>query len=137
MLERHRPIILPNHFLLLRRRAFLAWAISLVAAMMLCAPAPAGAQAPNDSTPPPPVDSPLLPATSTPAPTATPTSTPSPTPTATPTQDLSTAVLQVSPLKLAPDDRPINDIGALSWVTIAALVVLAGAVVMMVAQRRP
>lgn len=101
-------------------------------------PGSARAQEPVIGTPLPPIDSPLFPATPTPSPTATaiPTDTPSPTPSATPTIDLATAVLQVSPLRLTPDDRPMQDFSALLVVVSALLLVLAGAIVMAVAQTR-
>lgn len=103
------------------------------------------AQSPDNGPPPQPFDSPLtaptllvtpLPtATATPVPTVTPTAAPTATPTPTPTPDLATAVLQVSPLRVAPDARPIAGAGALGWITAALLLVLAGALVMTVSQR--
>lgn len=104
----------------------------IVVALLLATPATLLAQAPGNGTPIFPFDSPLptpLP-TSTATITATPTATPTLTPT--PTQDLSSAVLQVSPLRVAPDDRPINTTGALLWLVAALTLVLAGAVVMAV-----
>ena len=94
--------------------------------------APVQAQTPVTGTPLFPFDSPLATPLATPSPTPTPTATPSPTPTV----DLATAVLQVSPLRVTPDDRPANQSGALLWIIAAATLVLAGAVVMAVAQRR-
>ncbi|HHW88302.1 MAG TPA: hypothetical protein GX400_19115 [Chloroflexi bacterium] len=84
------------------------------------------AQAPDNGTPTLPFDSPLT----APAPTATWTATATPTLTPTPTQDLSSAVLQVSPLRVAPNDRPLNNTGAMLWLVAALALVFAGAVVM-------
>lgn len=106
--------------------------------LLLAAPTVLLAQAPENGTPTAPFDSPLITptvaatatdvATATDTATATATLTPSPTP----TQDLSSAVLQVSPLRIAPDDRPINNLGAMLWLVAALTLVLAGAVVMTV-----
>lgn len=121
----------------------LNWLIGISIIVVLFAlPTAAHAQTPDNGAPQPAVDSPLLPPTPTPSPTLlptpspTPTETPSPAPAATPTPDLSAAVLQVSPLGVAPDDRTITGSSALTWITLAVLIVLAGAVVMTVAQRR-
>lgn len=108
----------------------------IVLALLLTPSSTLLAQAPDNGTPTFPFDSPLLPPLVTPLPTPTETVTPTPTatltPTPTPTQDLSSAVLQVSPLRVAPDDRPLNNTGALGWLIAALALVLAGAVVMAV-----
>ena len=67
--------------------------------------------------------------TGTPEPSATPTETPSATPTAT------IAPLQVSPL-IAQGETRLPDDGALLWIGAAALVILAGSAVLVVAERR-
>jgi len=67
--------------------------------------------------------------TDTPEPTATPTETPSATPTAT------IAPLQVSPL-IAQGQTRLPDDGALLWIGAAALAILAGSAVLVVAERR-
>jgi len=97
--------------------------------------------APFDSALPTPVATPLP--SDTPAPTAPPTSTPptstpavTATPTPTPTDDLAGAVMQISPLKVAPDERPLNNSGAFAWLATALVVVLVGAVVMAAARTR-
>lgn len=100
------------------------------------------AQAPDNGTPAFLFDSPLATLIVTPTPTetvtATPTAAPTLTPTATatllptPTQDLSSAVLQISPLRVAPNDLPISNTGALLWLAAALTLVLAGAVIMAV-----
>jgi hypothetical protein len=128
------------------------WRISVVGLvlwMTLFAPvAPVAAQ--ENSTPQPAIDSPLLPPTPILTPTATPidtptvtptetsTATPSPTPTttATPTPDLAAAALQVSPLRISPDDRPLNESSARPWLALAVALVLTGAIVMLIADRR-
>lgn len=104
----------------------------IVLVLLLATPTALLAQAPDNGMPILPFDSPL--STPLPAPTATLTATATPTltPTPTPTQDLSSAVLQVSPLRVAPDDRPLNNTGALLWLVAALAFVLAGAVVMTV-----
>lgn len=108
----------------------------IVLVLLLAAPTALLAQAPGNGTPIFPFDSPLNPPLSTPTATLTATltatATPTLTPTPTPTQDLSSAVLQVSPLRVAPDDRPLNNTGALLWLVAALALVLAGAVVMTV-----
>lgn len=111
----------------------------IVLVLLLAAPNALLAQAPDNGTTIFPFDSLLNTPLPTPtatlttaAPTLTPTLTPTPTPTPTPTQDLSSAVLQVSPLRVAPDDRPLNNTGALLWLVAALALVLAGAVVMTV-----
>lgn len=107
-----------------------SWMIVLV--LLLATPATLLAQAPDNGTPAFPFDSPLATPLVTPTPTETATATPTTTPTLmpTPTQDLSSAVLQVSPLRVAPDDRPINSTGAVLWLVAALTLVLAGAVLM-------
>lgn len=92
--------------------------------------------APFDSALPTPLAT-LLPG-DTPMMTATPTSAPAVTamPTPTPTDNLASAVMQISPLKVAPDDRPFNNSGAFAWLATALVIVLAGAVVMAAAQTR-
>ncbi len=107
-------------------------------------PALVSAQDAGNAAEQPTIDSPLLPSPlpSTPSPTSTPsitpTDTPSPTPTATPTPtlDLAAAALQVSPLRIAADDRPIVANSAMLWIALAAVIVAAGAGVMVVAQQR-
>jgi hypothetical protein len=109
---------------------------------LLITPSTLLAQTPDNGTPAFPFDSPLATLIATPTPTetvtATPTAAPTLTPTATatllptPTQDLSSAVLQVSPLRVAPNDLPISNTGALLWLAAALILVLAGAVVMAV-----
>lgn len=90
------------------------------------------AQAPDNGTPTLPFDSPLMAPTPTATWTAIWTVTATPTLTPTPTQDLSSAVLQVSPLRVAPNDRPLNNTGAMLWLVAALALVFAGAVVMAV-----
>jgi len=108
------------------------WVIAL--ALLLATPSTLLAQTPDNGTPAFPFDSPLPLPLITPLPTPTETVTPTPTttltPTPTPTQDLSSAVLQVSPLRVAPDDRPLDNTGALGWLVAALALVLAGAVLM-------
>jgi hypothetical protein len=109
-----------------------SWMIMLV--LLLATPSTLLAQTPDNGTPAFPFDSPLPLPLVTPLPTPTETVTPTPTatltPTPTPTQDLSDAVLQVSPLRVAPDDRPLDNTGALGWLVAALALVLAGAVLM-------
>ena len=102
----------------------------IVLALLLAAPSTLLAQAPDNGTPAFPFDSPLVTPLPTPTETVTPTPTATLTPTPTPTQDLSSAVLQVSPLRVAPDDRPLDNTGALGWLVAALALVLAGAVLM-------
>ena len=85
---------------------------------------------------PPATPSPLPPPSPTATPSVTPTETASPMPTATATLDLAAAALQVSPLRITADDRPITASSALVWIALAALIVVAGAGVMLVAQQR-
>jgi len=54
----------------------------------------------------------------------------------TPTPELLAAVLQVSPLGLVPDDRPMEAAGAMPWLIVAALIVVAGAAALVVVQHR-
>jgi hypothetical protein len=82
----------------------------------------------------------------TPAPTNTPTTTPTPlptvtatptetaTPTATPTP--TSAPFQISPLVVQPGDQPPDTTGALLWIAAASLIILAGSVIMILADRR-
>jgi hypothetical protein len=102
----------------------------IVLLLLLAMPGALLAQTPDDGTPIFPFDSPLImplpTATSTATLTATPTLTPTPTP------DFSSAVLQVSPLRVAPDDRPINTTNAMLWLVAALTLVFAGAIVMAV-----
>lgn len=108
----------------------------IVFVLLLTMPTVLLAQAPGNGTPTFPFDSPLATPSLTPQPTpaatvtATPTATPTLTPT--PTQDLSSAVLQVSPLRVAPDDRPISNTGAILWLVAALTLAFAGAVIMVV-----
>lgn len=118
----------------------------LLIVLLVSAPAPVYAQGVGNVTEQPTIDSPLLPTASpsTPWPTATPsamstatpTDTPSPTPTATATPDLAAAALQVSPLHIAADDRPIGASSALLWIALSALIVVIGAGVMIAARQR-
>ncbi|GIK73790.1 MAG: hypothetical protein BroJett021_27780 [Chloroflexota bacterium] len=111
------------------------WIIALTPALV-------SAQDVENAAEQPTIDSPLLPSPSpaTPSPTSTPsttpTDTPRPTPTATPTLDLAAAALQVSPLRIVADDRPIAANSAMLWVALAATIVAAGAGVMVIAQQR-
>lgn len=117
----------------LHNRRRVRWLCTLCA--LLCAlafAAPARAQTPTNATPVFPFDSPLA----TPLVTLTPTPSPTATPPPTPTVDLATAVLQVSPLRVTPDARPAGASSALLWSIAAVVLVLAGAIVMAVAQRR-
>ncbi|MCB0042443.1 MAG: hypothetical protein M9936_22100 [Caldilinea sp.] len=119
-----------------RRRCKLSLITFVVALFAL--PLAALAQTPPDNgAPSGGFVSPIVPPpTATEVPSPTPTETATATPTFTPTPDLSTAVLQVSPLGIVPDDRPMDSAGPLPWLMLAALVVVAGAAVMVVAQRR-
>ncbi len=119
-----------------RRRRRLSLIVFAVA--LLALPLAALAQTPPDNgAPGAGFDSPIVPPpTATALPSPTPTETATATPTFTPTPDLSTAVLQVSPLGLTPDDRPMDTAGALPWLMLAAAIVVAGSAVMVVAQRR-
>lgn len=124
--------------------------ISLVSAlligvlMVMASPARVAAQGGDEYTVQSTVESPLTPTAlqraSEESPsvtsTLTLTPTPSPMPTETATPDLVAAALQVSPLRIAPNDRPIDSRDALLWIALAALIALAGAIVMMVAQQR-
>ncbi len=134
------------------RIACAALLVMLTGAAMFAAPATLQAQDDGNATAQPTVDSPLLPtplaptpqltATPTPpppptaTPSATPTDTASPTPTATATFDLAAAALQVSPLRIAADDRPIAAGSAMLWIALSAVIVVAGAGVMVVAHLR-
>lgn len=116
-----------------------AWGMITIAAlavMLLALPATMLAQTPPaNGNPATAFDSPIVPPpTATTLPSPTPTETATPTPTATP--DLSAAVLQVSPLALVPDDRPMDTAGPLPWLILAAIIVVAGSAVMVVAERR-
>lgn len=123
-----------NHRYMLARILATCWVI--VFGLLLTMPAALRAQAPDNGTPTFPFDSPLPTPPSTPTPTATATATSTatstPTSTPTPTQDLASAVLQVSPLRVAPDDRPLNNTGALLWLVAALSLVLVGALIMVV-----
>ena len=118
-----------------RRLSLIAFFVALLAL-----PLAALAQTPPDNGDPAGAFvSPIVPAptaTEVPSPTPTPTETATATPTFTPTPDLSTAVLQVSPLGLVPDDRPMDSAGPMPWLIVAALIIVAGSAVMVVAQRR-
>lgn len=109
------------------------WIIALTPALV-------SAQDVENAAEQPTLDSPLLPSPATPSPTATPsttpTDTPRPTPTATPTPDLAAAALQISPLRIAADDHPIAANSAMLWIALAAVIVAAGAGVMVIAQQR-
>ncbi len=113
-------------------------ATKLILLLALILPLAALAQTPpDDGTPAGGFISPIVPlptATELPIPTATETVTA--TPTFTPTPDLSAAVLQVSPLGLVPDDRPLAAAVTTPWLMVAALILVAGAIVMVAAQRR-
>ncbi len=131
-----------------RWQHWLAGAVFMLTLFALATPV----YAQENATPQPAIDSPLqppLPAASpsttptaspsetpTSMPTATATETPSPTPTATPTLDLATAALQVSPLRIAPSDQPIGESSGRPWLVLAVAIVLTGAIVMLIAQRR-
>jgi hypothetical protein len=109
-------------------------------------PAPAGEQ-PGDRLFQSPLEPPVIgPATATATallPTETPTATASPTPTDTPkptatptaTATATIAPLQVSPL-VAQSGTRLPDDGALLWIGAAALVILAGSAILVVAERR-
>ena len=116
-----------------RRLSLIAFAVALLAL-----PLAALAQTPPaNGDPAAGFGSPIVPPpTATDLPSPTPTETATATPTFTPTPDLSTAVLQVSPLGIVPDDRPMDTAGALPWLMLAAAIVVAGSAVMVVAQRR-
>ncbi len=118
-----------------RRRRLL---LIVFAAALLALPLAALGQTPPDNGDPAGAFvSPIVPPpTATEVPSPTPTETATATPTFTPTPDLSTAVLQVSPLGLVPDDRPMDSAGPMPWLIVAALIVVAGSAVMVVAQRR-
>lgn len=123
-------------------------------ATCIAAPAHIYAQSTGSATEQPAIDSPLLPtvAPATPQPTATPSPLPPPSPTATPsvtptetaspmptataTLDLAAAALQVSPLRITADDRPIAASSAMLWIALAVVIVMAGASVMVVARQR-
>jgi hypothetical protein len=94
---------------------------------------PAGSLATAVAPTPPPTDMPIATSsptpTDTPVPTATATETPSATPSAT------VAPLQVSPL-VAQSETRLPDDRALLWIGAAALVILAGSAVLVVAERR-
>jgi hypothetical protein len=113
-----------------------------IIALIITTPALVYAQDVGSATEQPTIDSPLLPTPlpSTPSPTltpsATPNDTPSPTPMATPTLDLAAAALQVSPLRIVADDRPFTANSAMLWIALAAVIVVAGATVMVVAHQR-
>jgi hypothetical protein len=78
----------------------------------------------------------LLPAdTPTNTPSPTPTDTPVPTETPTATSTATIAPLQVSPL-VAQSGTRMPDDGSLLWIGAAALIVLAGSAVLLVAERR-
>ena len=116
-----------------RRLLLIVFAVALLALPL----AALGQTPPDNGAPGAGFDSPIVPPpTATELPSPTPTETATATPTLTPTPDLSTAVLQVSPLGIVPDDHPMDSAGPMPWLMLAALIVVAGAAVMVVAQRR-
>jgi len=98
-------------------------------------PAPTAVQGQSVTSPldtPAPVDTP----TPTPTPSPTVTATPTETATATATPTATSAPFQISPLVVQPSDQSPDTTGALLWIAAAALIILAGSVIMLLADRR-